>query len=154
MSHDGSISQAIPNELQGYNSFDPSHSINPTAPAFDSSSNSKNTTLSFKIFQHPRKNIRPFPKTFQIPLSLPFLRSAQNPFLSLTHRRRWYAGKTHPLAGGERPHLVGKLQVFMYSLVLSLSLVASRFLSPHLSHLTGSAVERDDAVFSHFWGNN
>ena len=33
----GSISQAIPNELQGCNSIDPHCSFNPTAPAFDSS---------------------------------------------------------------------------------------------------------------------
>ena len=57
-------------ELQGCNSFNPSRPLNPTAPAFDSSPNSKNTTLPFKLFQNPGENIQPFPKKFQIPLSL------------------------------------------------------------------------------------
>ncbi len=43
-----------------------------------------------------------------------------------------------PVANGL--HLVRKLQVFRYSLILSLSFVASLFLSPHLSHLIGSVV--------------
>uniref|UniRef100_A0A2N9FJD4 Uncharacterized protein n=1 Tax=Fagus sylvatica TaxID=28930 RepID=A0A2N9FJD4_FAGSY len=37
------------------------------------------------------------------------------------------------------PRLIRKLQAFRYSLVLSLSLAASLFLSPHFSHLIGSA---------------
>uniref|UniRef100_A0A2N9J5M9 ATPase AAA-type core domain-containing protein n=1 Tax=Fagus sylvatica TaxID=28930 RepID=A0A2N9J5M9_FAGSY len=41
------------------------------------------------------------------------------------------------------PHLVGKLQAFRYSLVLSLSLAASLLLSPHLSHLTAHSVAAD-----------
>ena len=59
-------------------------------------------------------------------------------FLSLTHQQRWYASKMRPLSSGKQSHLVEKLQAFRYSLILSLSLTVSLFLSPHLSHLIGS----------------
>jgi hypothetical protein len=93
-------------ELQPCNSFNLNRPFNPTAPAFDSSPNSKNTTLSFKIFQHPHENIPPFPKKFQIPLSLSlsplslplpslFLSYAQNPFLSLSPPKSLFLS-SHP----------------------------------------------------------
>ena len=127
------------------------HLIQPLQPLTAHKQQKYNFTL-----QNPRENIRSFPKKFQIPLSLSPPKSFCPKSLSLSHHlRRWYAGKTRPFSCGERPHLVGKPQSFRYSLVLSLSLAASLFLSPHLSHLTGgSAAERDDAVFSHFCGNN
>ena len=67
-------------ELQPCNSFNLNRPFNPTASAFDSSPNSKNTTLSFKIFRHPHENISPFPKKFQIPLSLSFSLPSQVSF--------------------------------------------------------------------------
>ena len=57
-------------KLQPCNSFNLNHPFNPTALAFDNSPNSKNITLLFKIFQHPRKNIQSFSKKFQILVSL------------------------------------------------------------------------------------
>ena len=127
-------------ELQPCNSFNPSRPLNPTTPALDSSPNSKNTILPLKLFQHPRVFIQPFPKTIQIPLSLSLSLSPQVSVsqFSTTDDAGTLANRT-PSSVANSPHLVGKLQAFRYSLVLSLSLVVSLFLSPHLSHLIGSA---------------
>jgi hypothetical protein len=123
--------------LQGHNSFNPNHPLNPTTPTLDSSPNNKNTILPLKLFQHPRENIQPFTKNFKfLSLSLPsqvsFSVLPKTPF-SLSHPPttlvRW---QNAPLSGGEQPHLVGKLQAFRYSLILSLSLATSLFLSLHL----------------------
>jgi hypothetical protein len=112
-------------ELQPCNSFNPSRPLNPTTPALDSSPNNKNTILPLKLFQHPRVFIQPFPKTIQIPLSL----SLSLPQVSVSQFSTIDDASTlanrPPSSAANGPHLVGKLQAFRYSLVLSLSLAAS-----------------------------
>ena len=119
-------------ELQPCNSFNPSRPLNPTIPALDSSPNNKNTILPLKLFQHPRVFIQPFPKTIQIPLSLSLSLSLSPSvcFSVLNHWRRWYAGKSHPLFGGERPSPRRKAPSFQ---VLSRSLSISRCLTLSLT---------------------
>ncbi len=84
-----------------------------------------------------------FQKKIQIPLSLTlslsspslFLSSAQNSSLSPTDDAGTPANRAPSLVENS-PHLVGKLQAFRYSFILSLSLAASLFLSPHLAGIT------------------
>jgi hypothetical protein len=72
----GSISQAIPKELQGCNSFDPDRPFKSNASAFDSSQTAKNTTLPFRTRV---KTSSPFKKNFK------FLSSSLSPPKSLSH---------------------------------------------------------------------
>jgi hypothetical protein len=64
------------------------------------------------------------------PLPSLFLSSTQNSFLSLTHRRCWYAGKSRLLSGGERPSPHRKALSFQ---VLSHSLSILRYLTLSLT---------------------
>ena len=118
--------------IAGLQFFYPNHPINLTIPAFDTSPKIENTTLPLKLFQHPACFHSAIYKKFQIPLSL-----------SPTDNAGTLANRAlSPVADG--PHLVRKLEVFRYSIVLSLSFAASLFLSLHISHLTGFVVRRQN----------
>jgi hypothetical protein len=134
--------------LQGCNSFDPSRSINPTAPTLTAHQTGKIQLYPSKYFSTRVKTSGPFQKHFKF-LSLPsqvsFLDLPKTPFsLSPTDDAGTPAKRApSPVANGPTSSESSKL-----SGTLSFSLYPSL---PHsFSHLTGSAAERDDAVFSHF----
>ena len=107
-------------------------------PALDTSLKFENTTLSLKLFQHPGWKHPSIYKKFQILLSLFPPKSLF--YLSLTDDAGTPANRTlSPVAND--PQFVGKLQVFRYSLILSiLRCLTLSLTSPLSSHKFYSTV--------------
>ena len=99
-----------------------------------------------KTSRHFQKNFKFLSLSFSLPSQVSFLVLPKTPFsLSplpslcfsvLTHRRRWYASKSRPLSGGERPSPRRKapsFQVLSHSLSIPRCLTLS-LTSPLSSH--------------------